>query len=156
MASTFYNTPAYMEPVSSVTATPSVQLGAKRTEAGDDYIYCYNAGNSQISVGQGCILSAVTGYSVTVSSLTNTGGFFAVCKHATLTTATYGWLLTRGFAPINAVANSGIVSGAVIGAGADGLWTDVPVTLVAAVPQGYCVAATASGGIGTGYVKLYG
>lgn len=156
MSSNYYNTPLYAESISSVTATPSVLTGAHRTEAGDEYRYVYNDGNSQIGPGYGCIISAVSGYSVTISSTTNSNGFFGIVKHATLTTGTYGWVMVRGFAPIKAPANSGIAAGAILGIGGDGVVTDVPVTGVAAVPQGYCVVATASAGVGLGYVKLFG
>jgi hypothetical protein len=156
MASTFYNDPVYMESVSAVTASPSVQIGAERMEAGDKYLYVYNTGSSTAGVGRGVIISACTGYSVTVSSITNTGGFIGVVKHAAIPTGSYGWILTRGFTPIIAVADSGIVSGAVLGVGLDGGFTDVPVTNVAALAHGYCVTATASGGTGYGYVRCYG
>ncbi len=156
MASTVYDAPVFFESVSIVTATPSVQLGAERMEAGEKYLYVYNTGSSTAGAGRGVILSAVTGYSVTVSSITNTGGFIGVVKHSDIPTGSYGWILTRGFTKIIAVADSGIVSGAVLGVGIDGGFTDVPVTNVAALPLGFCVTATASGGTGYGYVRCYG
>lgn len=152
----FYTDPAFMESVSNVTATPSVQNGAIRVENGDVYRYVYNDCNSQIIPGLGVIISANSGFSVTLSSTTNSGGFFGIVHHATLTTGTHGWVMTAGFCKIKAPANSGIVSGAVLGVGGDGVVTDVPVTGVAAVIQGYCVGATGSAGVGLGYMRLFG
>lgn len=154
MPSTFYQDPVFNESVSSVTLTPSVQLGAVRMEAGDQYLYVYNNGGASINVGRGCIISAVTGYSVTVSSLTNVGGFLGVVKHNTIMTASYGWIVTRGFTPVLAAATA-ITSGAPLYAGVDGSFTESTGALTQPA-QGYCVTATAAGGIGYGYVRCFG
>lgn len=77
--------------------------------------WVYNTGNSQISVGRGCILSAVSSYSVTVSSVTVTAGNFAgvgVCNHATILTGQYGWVVERGFA--SCVVPDGAAVGAIL------------------------------------------
>lgn len=118
----YYNQgPVVMGSVSMVTATPGANdpdVGTKTTIDGNDYIFVYNAGNSQISVGRGAVCSAVTGYSVTVSSVASTpgAGMIGVCKHATLTTGTYGWLLTRGFANVATVNALAIGDGLCVGA----------------------------------------
>ena len=155
-ASGFYTDPAYVESVSNVTASPSVQNGAIRVENGDVYRYVYNDCNSQIIPGLGVIISSNSGFSVTLSSTTNSGGFFGIVHNATLTTGTYGWVMTAGFCKIKAPAGSGIVAGAALGVGADGVVTDVPVTGVAAAIQGFCTTATASAGVGLGYMRLFG
>lgn len=94
-----YFGPILFESVSNVTLTNSVQLGTKVQYAGEDYVYVFNAGGASASVGNGMVMSGVTGYSVTVSSTSQSDICFGVVKHATFTTACYGWLLTRGFAP---------------------------------------------------------
>lgn len=93
----------YAESASAVTATNSVQVG---TQWGDDsgnmYVYVYNAGPVQISQGQFAVLATgVSGYSVTASSTTFMDNPIGVAKNATLTTATYGWLMYRGFTGIS-------------------------------------------------------
>lgn len=113
--------PVSFESVSAVTATPSVEVGMERVEGDEHYLYVYNAGTSQISVGRCAVASAVSGYSVTVSSIS---GDFAVgfCKHATLTTGTYGWLVTRGFVDsvTNAMASTALAAGNPIQVAVDG------------------------------------
>ncbi len=149
--------PQYLfnESVSAVTATPSILLGTHRFEQGDDYVYVYNNGTTQISVGNGCILSGTTGYSVTVSSVTSVDTYFGVCKHTTLTTATYGWGVTRGFVSLKAVANSGLASADYVMAGDNGTFC-VPSTVVTGYIGNFCgkvVQSTASAGIGFGWVN---
>jgi hypothetical protein len=113
--------PVLFESVSAVTATPSIEVGSERVEGDEHYVYVYNAGNSQISVGRVAIASAVSGYSVTVSSIS---GDFAVglVKHATMTTGTYGWLCTRGFVDsvTNGMASTALAAGNPIQVAADG------------------------------------
>lgn len=151
--------PIRFNSVSMVTAT----LGANDGELGDlaevgeeKYILVYNAGNSQISVGHCAVASAVTGYSVTVSSTTMLDVPVGVVKHATLTTGTYGWLLTRGFGPAASVANSGIAAGQLLCAGGDGklavksISTDAPAPVI-----GKCVVATASGGVADAFYRIF-
>lgn len=152
----FYMMPAYAESVSAVTATPSVQLGARRMESGEEYCYVYNAGGEQIPPGYGCILSAVTGYSVTVSSLTQVGGFFGVVKNATLTTGTYGWVVVKGFVPMkNGMASTAMSAGDQVIPALNGAWAAHTAT-VNGVIQGFVVQATGAAGTAYGYVKCFG
>jgi hypothetical protein len=115
----------------------------------------YNTGTTQIIPGNGCIVSGVTGYSVTVSSVTSVDTFFGVCKHATLTTGTYGWVVTRGWVPMKAVPNSGLASADYVMAGTDGVFT-VPGSVVTGYIGnfvGKVTQSTASAGLGYGYVN---
>jgi hypothetical protein len=91
-----------MESVSAVTATNSVDLGTRTTFNGDDYIYVHNAGAAQISQGMPAMINSFSsGYSVSVSNAASQAGFFVGhCQHATIPTANYGWLMTRGLANI--------------------------------------------------------
>jgi hypothetical protein len=100
------------ETVSSVTATPSVVIGTEWGDAnGNKYIYAYNASNSQISQGQYAVLATnVSGYSVTVTATTLQDCAVGVARNATLTTGTYGWLMTKGFSPISTDNVSGVTN----------------------------------------------
>ena len=156
MPQNFYGaSPVSVESVSAVTATPSVQLGTKRTENGEDYIYLYNNGNTQITVGAGVIISALSGYSVTVSSLTNLGAFVAVNKHATVASAYYFWGMTRGFASVLGTASTALAAGDPIGPGLNGTWSQQTGALTMAI-QGTVLVATGSGGVGMAYVRCFG
>jgi hypothetical protein len=152
----FGNTPVYMESISAVTATPSVQVGSLRHVGDEQYIYVYNAGNSQINPAYAATVSAVSGYSVTVSSTTSVDIAVGVCKHVTLTTGTYGWLMTRGFCEIKMGADNSAAAGVPIGIGTDGTFAHVTQTTIAAGPiLGKAMAAIASGASGTAFLRLY-
>ena len=87
------------ESVSNVTATNSVQPGARRSLGGIQYVYVYNGGGEDINPTYGATLGetvGTSGYTVTVSSTTSISPLAGVVKHATLTTDTYGWLLVNG------------------------------------------------------------
>lgn len=146
----------YFESVSAVTATPSEQLGAIRREGDEEYIYVYNAGNSQISPGLGAVVSAVTGYSVTVSSVTGVDIAVGLCKHATLTTGTYGWLMTRGFGQVQMEADNSAAAGGLLTLASDGEWAFKSNSTGYPGPaQGKAVEAIASGASGSAYLKIF-
>ena len=120
-----YGQNVVMTPVSQVTATRGVndaQVGDIWRNGDEEYVFCYNAGNSQINPGQAATFSAVTGYSVTVSTVTGAEIMAGVCFHATMTTATYGWLLRRGFGKVKMGANDSCVTGQPLTVGVDGTW----------------------------------
>lgn len=152
-------TPIRFGSVSMVTAT----LGGNdptpgdRTVYGDEkYVFVYNAGNSQISPGYGAVLSAVTGYSVTVSSTTNADFFVGFCKHATLTTGTYGWLVTQGFCQVTTTANDSCVTGQMLTLGVDGTVALKSQSTGYLTPViGKAMASIASGSSGTAYISLF-
>lgn len=144
--------PVCFESVSAVTATPSVEVGTIRIEGDEKYIYVYNAGTTQISVGKCAVASAVSGYSVTVSSIS---GDFAIgfAKHATLTTATYGWLVTRGFVDsvTNGMASTALAAGDVIQVAADGAVAKG----VTGPSVGKMMTATGSAGVANAFVCVF-
>jgi len=123
--------PVLFESVSNVTSTNSVELGSRRRDAdGYEYIYCYNAGNSQLSPGFGCIVvSGTSGYSVTITSVA--GGahdFVGVVKHATVATAKYGWILYKGFSKLEAPADSTVTGANYLVLKADGTFGTLSAT----------------------------
>jgi hypothetical protein len=101
---------AYEEPISAVTATNSVDLGSRRIHKGESYVYCYNASDTQISPTYGVkLVTGASGYSVAVTSLTDTAHpCVGVVKNVTLTTNTYGWVMTKGFNQLENDADSTI------------------------------------------------
>lgn len=153
--------PIRFESVSAVTAVPSVELGARCTVAGNEYIYVYNDGNSQISQGlmgrNPATLSS--GYSVTVTNAASAlGGMFVVgvAHNATLTTGTYGWLMTRGvcYAVPDASAIS-LNSGALVCDGVDGGFVSCIVSAQTGVVQGIRLGITLNSfvtAVGTGKI----
>lgn len=144
---------------SFVTATlpeESPAVGTvKRFSDGNQYRLVYNAGNSQISPGQGAVVSAVSGYSVTVSSTVSAmAGGIGVCKHATLTTATYGWLLVEGFATAEAHANAGLTAGEGLSLAGDGVFVNA--SGITGPIYGKAMASTASAGSSSAYFNFLG
>lgn len=101
---------SFEESVSAVTATNSVDLGSRRVWKGEEYVYCYNASDTQISPSYGVkLVTGASGYSVAVTSLTDTAHpFVGVVRHVTMTTNTYGWVMARGFTNVEGDADSTI------------------------------------------------
>lgn len=155
-----YNaSPVVFSGKSSVTNS----LGANDPEVGtiyrdgdEEYIWVYNAGNSQIQPSYGAVLSAVSGYSVTLSSITGVDLLAGVCKHATIATGYYGWLMKKGFVDIEMEADNSCAAGQLIALAADGEFalksnsTGYPTPAV-----GKAMAAIASGASGTAYISVY-
>jgi hypothetical protein len=145
--------PVFMEGVSAVTATNSVEVGTRRTVAGNDYIYVYNAGTDQIPVGNGAIVTAATGYSVIAGAVTMVDFGVGVCKHTTIPAASYGWLLTRGFSGFNAGASDSFAVGNPLALAVSGVFANKTISTGYVTPVvGRCISACASGlSGGTGY-----
>ncbi len=127
-----------------------------RTAVGDEeYVFVYNAGNSQINPTYGAVLSAVTGYSVTVSSTTSVDFLAGVCKNATIATGEYGWLMTKGFTQVEMEADNSCAAGEILALAADGEFalksnsTGYPTPAV-----GKAMEAIASGGSGAAYISV--
>lgn len=142
--------------VSQVTQTlgpNDPEVGTRLRSGDEDYIFVYNAGTTQISPGYAAILSAVTGYSVTVSSTTSVDFAVGFVKHATLTTGTYGWLLTKGFGKMTAEANMSFAAGALAILAADGTVTNKTISTGFVGPAcAKAMAAIASGASGDAYI----
>lgn len=146
--------PLYFGGISMVTATRGPndpKVGDRVTWEGEDYIFVYNAGGEQIDPGLGAVVSAVSGYSVTVSSTASLmAGGIGVCKHATLTTDTYGWLLSRGFSSYEAGGN--VSAGEGLSLAADGTWVNA--SGITGPIYGKAMIATDSGGSATAYFSF--
>lgn len=145
--------PVLFESVSSVTATPSVELGMARTVAGEQYVYVYNSGGAATGVGVGLSrpVSAAAGlYSMTASSISGDvcGGFV---KHATIAAASYGWILTKGLVTVAIASGASSQSAGPKMLGANGL-------VATAAAGGYIIGelttAIVSGNNGSLYVNV--
>ena len=151
--------PIRFSSVSMVTATlgSNDPMVGDRTISGDEkYVFVYNTGNSQISPGYGTVLSAVTGYSVTVSSITQVDMAAGFCKHATLTTATYGWLVTQGFCQVVMGANDSAAAGQLLALAVDGTVGLKSLSTGYMTPAiGKAMAGIGSGVSGTAYISLF-
>lgn len=157
---TFYSAdPVGFYGVSHVTDSLSSkhpEVGTRISVGNEDYIWVYNTGsNAQINPGHGAVCSAVSGYSVTVSSTSSTDFLVGVCKHATITTGAYGWLVTRGFTSVEMGANYSAAAGAMLEVSADGTFDIVSNTTGNKSPfVGKTMGAIASGASGQAYIRV--
>jgi hypothetical protein len=147
---------AYFESVSQVTSTNSVEVGTRRRSGDEEYIYVYNAGNSELPPTYAAVVSAVSGYSVTISSVTSVDFAVGVCKHSTLTTGQYGWLMVKGWCQVEMEADNSAAAGQILALAADGEFalksnsTGYPTPAI-----GKTMEAIASGGSGTAFISIY-
>lgn len=155
----YANRPVSFAGVSMVTTslgTNDPEPGYRITEGDEDYVFVYNAGNSTINVGKGAVLSAVTGYSVTVSSTTSADFLVGVCKHESLATGAYGWLVTRGFTSVEMGGTSGTVAaGGLIELGDDGEFYPVSNTTANGPVVGKAMEAIVSSASGQAFINVY-
>jgi hypothetical protein len=122
---TFYNAAPirFGVDISGTTATLGVndpELGARCTVDELDYLFVYNDGGEQVGVGQPVTISGVTGYSVTVSCTTLADMAMGVRQNSTMTTATYGWVATRGIGTVEMSVSESCVTGQILAVGAEG------------------------------------
>lgn len=154
----FYALPTFIESVSAVTLTNSVQLGSVRMEGGEEYVYVYNDGGASATAGYAVVpQSGSSGYSVTVTSVTGVGVAMGFVKHATFVTAGYGWALTKGYVPgvKNAMAATAVVSGDVLALAANGT-VQVHTGALTSPVLGIAISATGSAGVFSAFVRCFG
>jgi hypothetical protein len=98
--------PVFEETPSATTQTPSVSIGQRRIWAGEEYVYCYNAGAGAISTTVGVkFITGASGYSIAATSLTDVfNPCVGVVKHTSMLTADYGWVLVKGFSNVKVVS----------------------------------------------------
>lgn len=108
------------ETVSAVTATPSVSLGTQRIESGNIYIYGYNGGAVQASVGSpvivqttatNCTFMVTCASQVTYDSAGSAADsqfetLFGVVQHTTVAAGSYGWVLIKGFCDVKVTSHA--------------------------------------------------
>ncbi|UCG54704.1 MAG: hypothetical protein JSV32_00340 [Dehalococcoidia bacterium] len=144
--------------VSGTTATLGVndpELGTRMVVDELEYLFVYNAGGEQIGVGQPCVLSGVTGYSVTVSSVTGTDMAIGCRQNSTMPTATYGWIATRGIGTVEMGSNNSCVTGELLEVGTEGFAlrgnVETNVTAFPTPAAGKALESLASGASGIAY-----
>lgn len=157
MPGSFYAQPVYMESVSAVTLTNSVQLGSVRVENGEEYLYVYNDGGASAMAGFAVVpQSGCSGYSVTVTSVTGNDMALGFVKHATLVTAAYGWVMAKGYLSVtNGMVSTAIASGAMLTLGANGAVVEHTGAMTAPI-IGRAFAATGSAGVAKAFVRCFG
>lgn len=145
-------------PISHVTtdsAAMAAELGARVTFKGEDYVYIHNIQTSTaLAVGELCVLSGLSGYSLTNASTAAADMPLVVIKHVDIPSAGFGWGLVRGIAESLKVAST-IATGVLLGVGDTG----VAQTYVGgSFPTGPMIGKVLSSGTSTckAYVKLYG
>lgn len=145
--------------ISMVTASlgdNDPEVGTECQHAGENYRFVYNAGNSAIKPGFAATVSGLAGYSCTVSTTTSVDFIVGVCKHATLSTGTYGWLLTKGFTKVVMAADNSCAAGQLLTVAADGEFALKSNSTGYPAPAfGKAVSAIASAGSGMAYITCY-
>jgi hypothetical protein len=122
------------------------------------YRFVYNDGGASVPVGCGVVPAAgAAGYSVTVSAATSADLVIGICRHATITTAAYGWVVVNGVTSVQMGATSGTVTtGGLIEVGANGYGVPVSNTTGNKSPAyGKALNTIASSGTGDAYVRCF-
>ncbi|MDC1299955.1 hypothetical protein N8Z24_00450 [bacterium] len=155
----YANRPVLFAGKSMVTATLGAndpEPGYRMTDGDEDYVFVYNAGVQDIEPSYGCIMSAVSGYSVTLSSTTSVDFLVGVCKHATVAAGSYGWLVTRGFCQVEMGANNSVAAGGLVQLGDDGTFGDHLIsTGNVGNAVGKAMGAAASAASATAFINVY-
>lgn len=153
----FYNQPLFNESISAVTLTNSVQLGSVRMENGEEYLYVYNDGGASAAVNFAVVpQSGSSGFSVTVTSVTGVDFPLGFVKHATFVTASYAWVLSKGYVGIqNGMVSTALASGAMLALAANGQVQEHTGALTAPI-IGRVIVSTISAGSGRAFVRCFG
>jgi len=156
MSLNYQGLPVEVESVSNVTLSNSVDLGTVRIYNGAEYVYVYNAGVQSISTNMLAVMSANTGFSVTVSAVASYDIPVGVAANTNIGTAYYGWLMTKGFCSvINGQASTALAQGAVINATSSGKVIEATGAL-SAPAFGIVIQATGSAGVAYAYIRTFG
>jgi hypothetical protein len=121
----FYsNTPIVFGGLSGVTATRGTkepEIGTRVNSGGNEYLYVYNAGTTDIPIGYAVTpLAGTAGYSCTISTTAQIDVPMGVVKNSTLSASCYGWVQTRGHCKIHVAA--AVSAGTPMQLGANGIW----------------------------------
>ncbi|MES3012625.1 MAG: hypothetical protein V4750_02710 [Pseudomonadota bacterium] len=123
------------------------------------YRLIYNDGGASVPVGCGVVTAGGAGSpaSVTVSAVTSADLVVGVCRHATITTAAYAWVVVEGVTGVQAMATSGTcVTFAMIEVAANGYGAPVSNTTGNKSPAfAKALTTIASSGTGDAYVRCF-
>lgn len=145
-------------PISHVTsdsAAAKAELGARVIHKGEEYVYIHNAqASTALAVGELCVVTALSGYSLTNATILAADMPLCAIKHAAIPSAGYGWGLVRGIAEALKVENTA-GTGVLLGVGSGGVAISA---LGGSFPTGPVIAKVLSSGTGTvkAYVRLFG
>ncbi len=134
------------------------EIGTRCVYQGNEYVFVYNNGATQISKHLGATITGTSGYSVTVSSVTLTDELAGVCVHNTIAASAYGWLQTKGWAIVAMGADNSAAVGERLALGADGGFGRVGSANTDLVYAGSCgkvMSAVASGGSAGAWIKAF-
>lgn len=132
-------------------------LGSRFIEGGDAYVLAYNGGNSEIPPGYGCVLqSGAVNMTMTISAVTSADLVVGVVKHSTIPTASYGYLITKGFTEVEMGATSGsVASRGLLEIGANGVFVPVSNTTANGPVLGQALEAIVSSASGSAYISIF-
>lgn len=153
--------PVLFNSVSMVTTTLGVNdgsIGDERIDGSCRYVLIYNDGGASASAGYGMVLnSGASGYSCTVTANTSADLLIGVVRNATLSTAAYGWVVTRGFTAVQMIATSGtVLTRGPIVLGANGLFAPNSQSTGSLGPVcGQAVSTIASSASGQAFISVF-
>lgn len=147
--------PVLQEPISSVTATPSVATGTRTTYNGEEYVFFCNKMASAATQGIGLVLSLSSAYSLTRSSTGDSDLVMCFVKHDDVPAGSYAWGLVRGV--VQAHFSSTMVTGVPLTIGVNGVVATYT-TLVVSYLQliGRTLSSATANGQGLVYVSCMG
>jgi hypothetical protein len=150
--------PVSFESVSAVTATPSTELGQVRMFAGELYEYVYAV--KEIPVGYGCVKTGTSGHSVAATGSVSGEMAAGFCKHAAISSGSYGWVLKKGVVDLkNGRAGTAPSVNQVVRLGADGAVVCDLMVATSAIDHGFIagkvLSAGASGDTGASLALCY-
>lgn len=146
-----YQSGLHVDSISAVVTSPVAALGQRREEGGYKYVYAYHADTTQVVPNMG-VAPATAGSSTSFMYTTNPGELcVGIVKHTTFTTATYGWLLVKGYVATFTAATPGTVAvGDCIMISTNGVF-NAGVSVTSGNICGQAFAATGTGGAFSGH-----
>lgn len=155
--------PAGGAPVSATTIDSAAvihMLGERVIFKGEEYVYVYNAGATDANVGLAMVMSGLSGYSLTISSISGQDVPMCVVKHATILASGFGWGLVRGITPIQTAST--MATGAIAYLSDQGTFATFAVSANTDTLKGFPWAKILSSGTGSAasmplaYVRCFG
>lgn len=135
-------------------------VGDRVDFAGEEYVLVHNAGASIAAKGNFMVLSSLSGYSLTISSLSAQHMPICVVKHEDIPAGGFGWGLVRGFSQV--LCESTMSTGNFLTAGQDGVFKTYATSANTDTVKGYNVGQVVSSGSGStasmpkAYVRCWG
>jgi hypothetical protein len=146
--------PIFFKGLSNVTAVPDVQLGTRRLENGEEYVYCYNNTGSSVTAGAMMTTSGLSGFSFTRSTTAAADIPMVAVKHVAVPAGEYFWGLVRGSVR---VLSATISAGNCIQVGTDGVVTSAPLgSFPTGIICGKMLEAASGSTQSLAFVRLFG